>query len=264
MAVSQELITVLFDRWVDRPILVIGGGPSVKHDLPRLREMGVEPACVISANEHGCKQDLFRVDLIIHRDHTHCLQKVKMEPYLRPFGVPLVNVFSWADYRLPDWRFAGNSGMSAIALACALGGHPVIVTGIDMWHGGRLYFHDEKGARKPPKRRRVGGEVRRRDRDRVLPLRAFAKGAHVRPMSGPLLEWFAPFDPAETLKPQRPVGYRLRLEEEAPRTVRAEVVRAFRFANHDYAKLGHVLALSPNEANETAVLCNTRRVDIPK
>ncbi len=256
---AQELLTALFDRWYGKPILVIGGGPSARKDLPRLKKLGVEPACVISANDHGFKQDYFKPDLIVNCDVRHCLEQVKMCDYLAPYKTPTVNRYSWADFRLADWKFSGNSGMTAIAVAAALGGHPVIVTGIDMWRGGRLYFHDT-GAKKPSKVRRVSGAVSRRDRERVRPLLDFCRQAQIRPMSGPLTEWFHQYDPTETYKPVQPVGYRLRMAEECPETVRMEVVRSFRFQNHDYTNVGKVLAVSPIEAQVPDIACNARRV----
>jgi len=234
----QRLVTELFHRWEGKPILVIGGGPSVLRDLPLLKET---PACVISANEHGFKQDRFKVDLVTNVDKRHCLLKEPMEKILRPYGAPIVNRHSWADYRLPDWTMAGNTGMQAIALAATLGASQVIVTGIDMWEGGRRYFHDA-GA-KAPKHKAPKSAMKRRAKERVAPLRQFCNGAHIRPMSGPLLQWFKQYDPAETPKPPRPVGYRLRLEQEC-REVLCEVTNPFRMTNDDYTRPGQRLALS--------------------
>ncbi len=237
----QRLVTELFHRWEGKPILVIGGGPSVLRDLPLLKET---PACVISANEHGFQQKYFPVDLVTNVDKRHCLLKEPMEKILRPYGAPIVNRHSWADYRLPDWTMAGNTGMQAIALAATLGASKVIVTGIDMWMGGRVYFHD-RGA-KAPKHKSPKSAMKRRAKERVNPLRTFCVGAHIRPMSGPLTEWFKTYDPAEVLKPARPVGYRLRLEEEC-REVLCEVVHPFRMSNDDYTRQSQQLALSTFE-----------------
>jgi len=237
----QRLVTELFHRWAGQPILVIGGGPSVLRDLPKL---AITPGCVISANEHGFKQKYFKVDLVTNVDKRHCLLKEPMEKILRPYGVPIVNRHSWADYRLPDWTMAGNTGMQAIALAALLGASQVIVTGIDLWQGGRIYFHDA-GA-KPLKHKASKASMKRRAKDRILPMKNFVAGAHIRPMSGPLTEWFKTYDPAEVLKPARPVGYRLRLEEEA-HEVLCKVEQPFRMSNDDYTRHGQTLALSKFE-----------------
>lgn len=248
---TQHLVTELFHKWAGKPILVVGGGPSVNFDLPRLT---TEPACVISANEHGFKQQFFKVDLVTNVDKIHCLEKRPMQEILRPFGVPIVNKHSWADYRLPDWTFNGNTGLTAIALAALLGANPVIVTGIDMWSGGRLYFHDPKGAKKEAKHRLVRKTISKRDRERIKPLKAFCAGAHVRPMSGPLTEWFKQYDPEEVLKPASPVGCRLRLEEETT-PVYCESVRHFRMTAHDMVPPGRQLALSNFEYQTPAWQC---------
>ncbi len=237
----QRLVTELLHRWEGRPILVIGGGPSVLRDLPNLK---IEPACVISANEHGFKQDRFKVDLVTNVDKRHCLLKEPMEKILRPLGAPIVNRHSWADYRLSDWTMAGNTGMQAIALAALLGASQVIVTGIDMWQTGRVYFYD-RGAKAPkaPKHRAPVSAMRRRVKDKVQPLKAFCAGAHIRPMSGPLVQWFKQYDPAETPKPARAVAYRTRLEAET-KEVLCEVEHPFRMSNDDYTRHGQKLALS--------------------
>lgn len=234
----QRLVTELFHRWAGQPILVIGGGPSVLRDLPALK---IKPACVISANEHGFKQTHFPVDLVTNVDKIHTLLKEPMEKLLRPYGVPIVNRHAWADYRLPDWALAANTGQQAIALAALLGASQVIVTGIDMWEGGRLYFHD-RGA-KAPKHKAPKSAMRRRMKERIRPLVQFCIGAHVRPMSGPLTQWFKQYDPAEVLKAPRHVGYRLRLEEEC-QEVLCEVTKPFRMSNGDYTRVGQRLALS--------------------
>jgi hypothetical protein len=236
----QKLVTDLFGRWEGKTALVIGGGPSVLRDIHRL---DVTPDLVISANEHGMYQDRFKVDLITNVDKIHASKGGPMEGHLRPFGVPIVNRHTWADYRLPDWTLAANTGLQAIALAALLGASPILVTGIDMWANGRVYFHD-KGA-KPPKdgRRKLRGAARRRDREKVKPLVSFCSGAHVRPLSGPLTEWFKAYDPAEVYPQRRFVGFRVRLEHECDQVL-IEVVKPFRMSNQDYTRVGQRLALS--------------------
>lgn len=243
----QKLITDLFHRWEGRPALVIGGGPSVLRDFKALQ---LAPDLVISANEHGFHQQKFKVDLVTNVDKIHSVKGGPMEGHLRPYGVPIVNRHSWADFRLPDWRLAANTGLQAIALAALLGANPILVTGIDLWANGRVYFHD-KGAKAPKigGPRKLRGAARRRDRERVKPLVSFCSGANVRPLSGPLTEWFRQYDPAEVLKPARPIGFRLRLEQEC-RPVLCQVVKPFRMSNSDYTKVGQRLALSSFEFQE--------------
>jgi hypothetical protein len=237
----QQLISALFDRWSGQPILVIGGGRSVNRDLPALK---LKPACVISANEHGASQSFFPVDVYVNVDKRHCLKKVPMEQLLRPLGGIIVNRHSWADYRLPDWRLQGNTGLTAIALAALLGGNPVLVTGIDMWHGGRLYFHDRNGT--PRQEKHIRATVTRRDIAALKPLQAFAAGANIRPLSGPLCEFFPAYKPTEILPPAQPVVYRRALIGMKP--VIATATRHFKFSNQDMVPAGRQLALSPDEA----------------
>lgn len=228
---------------------MIAGGPSVLKDLPRLT---IEPACVISANDHGFKQKQFKVDLIVNLDRTHCMLRVDMAKILRPYGVPIINRYSWADYRIPEWTLAGNSGLAAVAVAAALGADPVIVTGIDMFAGGRRYFHDSGNVPERQNRRRVGREqreahLRKRMRSKSQPLAAFCKGANIRPMSGPLTDQFPKYDPFEVMPPRTPVAYHMKLAQ-------AEVVRVMagkntRLWNTDIAKPGSEMAVTQSELN---------------
>ncbi len=239
----QKPLRDLFDRWAGQPILVIGGGPSAGTDLPKLAASGIKPACVISANEHGGKQKYFPVDLAVNCDKTHLLRKVSMESVIRELGVPAINRHSWADYRLLDWTFCGNSGLTAIAVACALGGNPVIVTGIDMWQGGRRYFHDK--GHKPEKDLKVRAAVTRHDLSRLQPLREFARGANVRPMSGPLTKVFPTFNPAEKLPAAKPVVYR-----EVAKTMQVitmEATHGFLFSSWDPVRVGARIVMTARE-----------------
>lgn len=249
----SRLVSDLLDRWAEQPILVIGGGPSVNADLPKLVEWGVKPACVISANAHGAKQGLFPVDLGVNVDKQHNMlrdpenqnRQMHMEKYMRENlpGVPVVNKHSWADYRLPEWRFVGNSGLTAVALACVLGGNPVIVTGIDFWHTGRDYFHTP--AKAPRKGSRVRPAVVKRDRERMQPLQAFANGMNVRPMSGPLTTVFKQFDPAEKFGPTNRNAYAIKLLRTQALTMEAN--RAFVFSSGDVAPPGARIAVTERE-----------------
>lgn len=240
----QNPLSDLFDRWAGQPILVIGGGPSVTKDLPKLAAWGVKPGCVISANDHGRHQKYFPLDLAVNCDKLHCLRKLPMEGIMRALGVPVINRHSWANYRLVDWSFAGNSGLTAVAVACALGGHPVIVTGIDMWNGGRLYFHDGSKP-KPLKERHMRAGVTRHDLMKLQPLKQFAQGAHVRPVSGPLTSMFPAFDPAEKLPASKPVAYRATAR--AAKLVHLQATNGFMLSSNDVVRLGHHMVFSERE-----------------
>jgi hypothetical protein len=207
-----------FHKFAGQPILVIGGGPSANRDLPRLVREGFNPACVIGANEHATQQLLYTVHFLVNCDKNHCMKKgpdntaIPMESYLRPYareaGALIVNRYEWADVLLKNWHFNGNSGMTAICVAAALGGNPVVVTGLDCWGSGRGYFYDpspppimdEKGNVKEPPR----AEAIRRFRG----LMKFCMGANVRPVSGPLCNVFPKWDPTEKLPLAEGVSYR--------------------------------------------------------
>lgn len=239
----QKLISDLFDRWAGKPILVIGGGPSVAEDLPRLA--AAPPACVISANDHGAHQKQFPVDLYVNCDKIHCALKIPMENILRPLGAPLVNKHSWADYRLADWPALGNTGLTSVAVAAALGGNPVIVTGLDFWQGGRRYFHkpDEASRRLQKK---PAFTIARHARKKLEVLVKFVEGANIRPMAGPLCSFWPKYDPDEILSAPRDIGYRTRMRGVKPTYVQAS--RFFAFSTMDGVKPPRTLALSPREA----------------
>ena len=102
---TKSIIEIL-DRWYGKPALVIGGGPSARVDLPFLDNLEFKPAVVLSANEHGLYQGHYKVDFLVNVDKLHCARHVYMEEYLRQFDTPIINAFSWPDYRLPDWKLA--------------------------------------------------------------------------------------------------------------------------------------------------------------
>jgi hypothetical protein len=246
--VSQQLISTLFDRWASKPILVIGGGPSVIRDL--INYDGPEPVAVISANAHGCRQTRFKVDLLVNVDKIHTEQRKPMEPLLRPYGVPIVNKHSWADYRLPDWNFPMNSGITGIAVAAMLGGDPIITTGIDLWVTGREYFHDPDVVA----RHKQKNVVRR---GRTMPLYAnavkrlrnltlFVGESNIRPLSGPLTDVYRRYNPREVLPPRRDCAYRVKWLAE--KTSYARASKQFNFDHRDVVHEGTQLALSKTEA----------------
>lgn len=255
----SALVNDLLDRWAGKPILVIGGGPSVNEDLPRLNACGVKPAAVISANAHGAKQSFFPVDIGVNVDKIHNILRVPMEKHMRDAlpGALIVNRHSWADYRLPDWRFAGNSGLTAIAVACLLGGNPVIATGMDFWHGTQRYFHSNEPCGRERKTQPRAAVVKR-DRDRIQPLMEFVRGVPVRPMSGPLCAFFKTYDPKETEFWSTPTAYRQKLL--ANEQLRVQITKTFMFSNHDPLLPGVELTVSDAELQANPKLRASCRV----
>ena len=233
---QQELVSALFDRWAGKPILVIGGGPSV------LTDQQMNPACVISANDHGAHQSRYKVDLWMNMDCNDCmtLPHVSMEGRMCAPGRVIVNRFAWADYRLGDFTYSGNTGLSAIVLAAALGGNPVITTGIDCWAGGRHYFHGKKLSTGPS----YGALGRMRKKD-LRKLVEAVKGVDVLPLSGALKLVF----PTVLQGGWKPTAYRKHLLSQP--TKRVHVHREFSLVGTDRAKVGSSLALTPKEAQKT-------------
>jgi hypothetical protein len=252
----QELVIALFQRWANKPILVIGGGPSVIRDLLTTK---LEPACVISANSHGCRQTKYPVDLIVNVDKIHTERRKPMQDLLRPFGIPIVNKHSWADYRIPDWNSPMNSGITAIALAAMLGGNPIIVTGVDLWVTGREYFHDDNVVA-----RHKGAKVIKRPRSkpmyanavkRLKNLTSFVGQTNVRPLSGPLTEVFLRYDSREVLPKRVDCPYRVKWMQQKTYYVQARA--QFTFEHRDVVQAGQQLALSKAESERYGRLGQT-------
>jgi hypothetical protein len=216
MALHRQLISALYGKYEGKPILVIGGGPSAAADLERIP---VDyPACVISANGHGYKQNRFRTDYIVNVDYTYNVGRILMERYLAQFSCPKINRWSWADYRLPEWKFAGDSGFTAVVTANMLGGWPVLVTGLDRFSPGRRYFWETADPAKPYK----GTSWRPPHLQNQLDgLKKALPGACVRPLSGPLTSVFPawggveselpPYTPAEARRPAA-TGFRVQAQ----------------------------------------------------
>jgi len=245
----------LFNLYDDQPILVIGGGPSVRQDLPKLIELGVVPRCVISANSHGTLQKLFPVDYIVHVDKRHAGLKVWMVDHLRPFGIPLISKHSFADFRLPEYSFQGNSGLTAVHVAASLGGNPVIVTGLDMWTSGRNYFHDADASDRKQRMPRPASDAVRPAwyaEQRALELRKNAGGVRIRPVSGPFTHFFPAYDVDEPFRKSLPCEYRKRLEGLDVRQYRAE--RGYQFSSGDRCAEGNIVSMSNEEAKGKPVI----------
>lgn len=243
----QRLISSLFLNWVNRPALVIGGGPSARNELPYIAEQ-MTPAVVISANQHGYLQKHFKVDLAVCCDKKHCKERVPMGPFLRqwtaPNGGAIVSRWSFADYRLGDWQFIGNTGLTAVAVAAALGCNPIVVTGLDFWATGRVYFHElntpvKRGPRRPP-----AETLPTQQHKRLHALSTFTRGANIRALSGPIATVFGSYK-NECLPAHRPIAYRRAHYGEVAKTL--EAGPGFKFSTQDVVPTGTELALTPEE-----------------
>lgn len=239
---TQRVISELFELYRGKPILVIGGGPNVAPDVDKL--CSFYPALTLSANEHGLRQDRFTVDYIVHCDKVHCFRHEPMAPYLRQFGKPLMSRWGTADVHLEDWRFSGNSGTTAVAIAAALGGSPIVVTGLDFWATGRTYFYDNLAGLPPAKRRLAAKPIIQQPDRRLRSLAQFVGGAHVRPMSGLLTTRWPKYDPAEVLGEPPVIQY----TAQARHCSEYRAVRSFHWSNYDTIATGTVLKLTKSEA----------------
>jgi hypothetical protein len=185
------------------PCIIIGGGPSVPGDLASLPD-NFDPA-VISANAHGFKQRRFPVLFSVCNDPMHDYQRKPMDRVIREAGGNLIiSPCHFADYRIPGWKVHANTGLTAIAVAVALGFAPVIVTGIDCFgtkavQGDKrprknqeaTYFWDRKG--ESNSNRKTPDNFHRQ----ITKIKQLVQDAQVRPMSGPLLDFWPAYDAAE-------------------------------------------------------------------
>jgi hypothetical protein len=180
----KKLFCDLVPRYYGKPILVICGGPSVSANLERVPLDW--PACVISANQHGYKQTRFKVDYVVSCDWFFGSSRTRMDEALKEHNPVHVNRWSWADYRIPRWDFNGDSGLAAVCVAVLLGGHPVLVLGLDRWCSAEKYFWGES----PPdwKRRTLPNS------DNVEVSTAytveFCKQAQIRVFDGPMRRYW--------------------------------------------------------------------------
>lgn len=244
----MQAITELLYRHFDKPALIIGGGPSVPIDVTMLPSdyFGV----VLSANEHGFKQRSFRPDYIVNVDKRHSVTQEYMRTRLAQYGTPTINCHSWADYRLPDWKWAVNSGITAIAAAIVMGCNPIVATGIDCWQTNKLYFHSaaDPGARSPAQK------FRPYFMEQLAHFVRFREGcyANVRALCGPIKDRFGAFHPDEHTPVSELQPHPYRLDLLAKKMVRIRVLRSFAFSSHDTVMAGTVLTVSPRELHRIA------------
>lgn len=244
----QKALKDLIDKHAHRPALVIGGGPSVNTDLPRL-PTDWAPHVVFSANQHGYFQHLFPVDYMVNVDKIHSFVSKPMREFLRQWPARVINRYTWADYRLCEWPFNGNSGFTAIAVAAALGCDPIIVTGIDLWKTEKRYFHNALDSFIARRTQHVSAPRRGLVPDqssRIKMLAKWCEGANIRPISGPLTQYFPQFDLDEMMRAGRDIPYRAKLR--AQKVVYVRCLQAFSFCHRDNTRPGWRLALSEKEA----------------
>jgi hypothetical protein len=151
-------------------ICVMGGGPTLADDIEK-----VQADIWISSNQHGAK--LRPVDYVLAMDNLHTVLGGSMEGHIRPHTqAPIIGPWHWCDYGLTTYPLAPRlllSGVIATWAACVMGAHPVILAGFDCY----------------------GGSPRSVNQHRDY---APHLSCPVRVVSGPLLDIWPQYDPAET------------------------------------------------------------------
>lgn len=182
----------LYAKYTDRPIVVVGGGPSAPGQWAKLPDYVKADCVLIFANGHGFKLGL-KPDYIVCKDDIHTETKQPMEPQLRAHGAyPILARFPWADIVLRDFPAQGNSGQLAIAVAALMGGKPIIPIGIDCYQAG-TYFHALQAPNVS------GGRRESLWRSTMTRMMLRLEGALIRPPSGIMALMFRKYDPSEVL-----------------------------------------------------------------
>jgi len=124
-----QTLRPLIHRYVGRAAVVMGGGMSLDESMRRTPAAALH----ISVNGHGCRHFLRHPDPDRRCEYVVACDKI--EPEVRPFGLPIVSRHMWADYRLLFMPRA-SSGMAAAWVARAFGCAPIILVGMDCYVGG--------------------------------------------------------------------------------------------------------------------------------
>lgn len=259
---DRQLIKAIA-RSVTGPILVIGGGTSAIEDLEKLRSAKFEPAAVISANEHGLRQEYFKPTHAVCCDPTHGVKHTKMDRYLGELapGLPIITPCHFGDYRLPDWKVACNTGLTAIAVAAMMGG-AVVPVGFDFYRCGKpgadTYFHTSDADMPKDNRGHVSNSNSKVqdnfDKQIAALVKVLGPFEKVRPLSGPLLEHFKPWDHREKIYGGGPMSTQAEYVMQRDRVIVLVGHKAVPF-NMGMAEPGRRFPCSEDEAFR---LCNSQ------
>lgn len=192
----SQLVSALYGINAGKPAIMLGGGPSVFKDLSKIP--GWQDMLQISANGHGFKIPGATPRYIFTKDHEEVRRVGRragvkgplMEPQMRRFGVPIISIQYWADYRCAKWPLQGNSGQHALGVLALMGSTPVIAVGMDCFQGA-TYFHTPFAANVSQGLLPQFWDVRfRRFHDRM-------QGALIRGTSGVVAKVFGRYSPTE-------------------------------------------------------------------
>lgn len=124
----------LIHRHVGRPGIVVSGGPSVLSTLAGAPSNAVH----VSVNDHGCRLVDSRpalgrrMDYVVGCDH--------IEPRLRPWGLPIIGRYMWADHRFL-YMIEPSSAVMAAWVLRLMGCSPILIAGVDLYaSAGGTYF----------------------------------------------------------------------------------------------------------------------------
>lgn len=130
------------------PVLVIGGGPSVSEDLPKVMEdLKDKGAAIVSVNQHAFKAGLnpqYMVFMDDPRFRPYLMRYINPEDESAPYYIGPDQVGEWTDYKMDiaHWMNGWSSGL-ATWLACHITTGPVILLGMDCYQGEKKFFHDD-------------------------------------------------------------------------------------------------------------------------
>lgn len=184
----RRLLSELALRYEGRTIAVLGGGESLPEHLSRLPG----GALLLSANDHGC--------MLAACDYVVCMDDI--EERLRRTGTPIIGRHWWADFRIQEYERVGNSGVLGAWVAWVLGGHPILLAGMDCYQGGT--YHHAPAAKSSG--RHISLEKHLED---WSGLRQRLPAAWIRSMGGPTAAVFGEWSPDEPVpQPQADLARR--------------------------------------------------------
>lgn len=171
----------LIHAHVHSAALIIGGAPSwldEYHDVTSSWDV-ITSYITLSANDHGAKR--VPCDYIVACDD--------LEARLRPYNIPILSKYTWADYRIYEMPLP-NSALMASWAAWIMGCSPIIICGVECFQG-KTYLDNPK-ADSSGKRLPLKEHLKRWAR-----LKDFAPDGQFRPVGGILCDLFPKYDPTE-------------------------------------------------------------------
>ncbi len=135
----------LKDSNLGRPLVVLGGGPSLPEDCARLGwspSGGRIDSLLIAVNYHALRLPNCSPDFMVFNDDPE--SDPRLLEAVKSFHGVLVSQdqrYSDVEFDVPVWT-GHYSSNTAAWLALWMGADPVILCGHDLYQGERVYFHD--------------------------------------------------------------------------------------------------------------------------